>query len=126
MSSSDASAYSSLHKVPCGGEGTGPDPTDRAKCGWKWSVATDRWGVPLGWVIDGANRNDSVLLEPTLHAVADRGLLLDVQTLHLDRGYDSNLTLQRCSDLGLTDIICAKRRVKGTAKVRKPLSLGMR
>ena len=26
----------SLHKAPCGGEGTGPNPTDRAKLGWKW------------------------------------------------------------------------------------------
>lgn len=37
----------SLHKAPCGGEGTGPNPTDRAKTGWKWSVATDRWGIPI-------------------------------------------------------------------------------
>ena len=29
----------SLHKAPCGGEGTGPNPTDRSKIGWKWSVA---------------------------------------------------------------------------------------
>jgi len=27
-------------------------------------------------------------LEPTLHAVAARGLLADVETLHLDRGYE--------------------------------------
>jgi transposase len=116
----------SLHKAPCGGDGTGPNPTDRDKGGWKCSVATDRWSVPLGWVIDAANRNDSVLLEPTLQAVADRGLLLDVETLHLDRGYDSNVTLQRCTDLGLTDIVCAKRRPKGSPKVKKPLGLGMR
>jgi transposase len=116
----------SLHKAPCGGEGTGPNPTDRAKRGWKWGGATHRWGVPLGWVIDAANRNDSVLLEPTLQAIAHRGLLLDVETLHLDRGYDSNITLQRCTDLGLTDIVCAKRRPKGAPKVTKPLTLGMR
>ena len=54
----------SLHKAPCGGEGTGPNPTDRAKTGWKWSVATDTVGIPIGWVADGANRNDSILLEP--------------------------------------------------------------
>jgi transposase len=116
----------SLHKAPCGGDGTGPNPTDRAKSDGKWSVATDRWGVPLGWVIDAANRNDSVLLEPTLQAIADRGLLLDVETLHLDRGYDSNVTLQRCTDLGLTDIVCAKRRPKGSPKAKQPLTLGMR
>jgi transposase len=116
----------SLHKAPCGGEGTGPNPTDRGKSGWKWSVATDLFGIPIGWVIDGANRNDSVLLEPTLHAVAARGLLADIETLHLDRGYDSNLTLERCHGLGLTDIVCAKKKRKGEPNVNKPLTLGLR
>ena len=73
---SEVAVDGSLHKAPCGGEGTGPNPTDRAKIGWKWSVATDLFGIPIGWVIDGANRNDSILLEPTLQAVAARGLLL--------------------------------------------------
>jgi len=113
---SEVAVDGSLHKAPYGGEGTGPNPTDRAKIGWKWSVATDLFGIPIGWVIDGANRNDSILLKPTLQAVADRGLLHDVETLHLDRGYDSNLTTQRCHALGLTDIVCAKKK-------RKPRSL---
>jgi IS5 family transposase len=82
--------------------------------------------IPIGWVIDGANRNDSILLEPTLQAVADRGLLLDIETLHLDRGYDSALTTQRCQALGLTDIVCAKKKRKGEAKIKKPLTLGLR
>src|SRR5665811_2035490 len=80
------------------------------------SVATDLFGIPIGWVIDGANRNDSVLLEPTLQAVADRGLLADVETLHLDKGYDSALTTQRCHGLGLTDVVCAKKKRKGAPK----------
>ena len=113
---SEVAVDGSLHKAPCGGEGTGPNPTDRAKSGWKWSVATDLLGIPIGWVIDAANRNDSVLLQPTLQAVADRGLLSDVETLHLDRGYDSNLTTQRCHSLGLTDIVCAKKQPKTTGK----------
>jgi transposase len=123
---SEVAVDGSLHKAPCGGEGTGPNPTDRAKIGWKWSVATDLLGIPIGWVIDGANRNDSILLEPTLQAVADRGLLLDIETLHLDRGYDSALTTQRCHGLGLTDIVCAKKKRKGEAKIKKPLTLGLR
>jgi transposase len=123
---SEVAVDGSLHKAPCGGEGTGPNPTDRAKIGWKWSVATDLLGIPIGWVIDGANRNDSILLEPTLQAVADRGLLLDIETLHLDRGYDSFLTTQRCQALGLTDIVCAKKKRKGEAKIKKPLTLGLR
>jgi transposase len=72
----------SLHKAPCGGEGTGPNPTDRARLGWKWSVASERHGIPIGWAIDGANRNDLRLLEPTLDAIADTGLHLDIGTLH--------------------------------------------
>ncbi len=51
-------------------------------------MAAERHGVPIGWVIDGASRNDIRLLRPTLEAVADAGLLYDVETLHLDRGYD--------------------------------------
>ena len=125
---SETAVDGSLHKAPCGGEGTGPNPTDRAKIGWKWSVATDLFGIPIGWVIDGANRNDSILLQPTLQAVADRGLLADVQTLHLDRGYDSFLTTQRCQTLGLTDVVCAKKKRKGETKtkIKKPLTLGLR
>ena len=116
---SEVAVDGSLHKAPCGGEGTGPNPTDRGKIGWKWSVATDTVGVPIGWVIDGANRNDSVLLEPTLQSVASRGLLTDVETLHLDKGYDSHLTIERCHDLGVTDIVCAKRQPKVTAKRKR-------
>lgn len=115
---SEVAVDGSLHKAPCGGEGTGRNPTDRGKTGWKWSLATDRYGIPLGWVIAGANRNDSALLEPTLHAVADRGLLADLGTLHLDRGYDSQATIERCTALGITDLICAKKRPRGTPKTK--------
>jgi len=62
------------------------------------SIATDLFGIPIGGVIDGANRNGSILLAPTPHAVANRGLLLKVQTI------------------GLTDIVCAwnSNRNEGT------------
>jgi transposase len=92
----------SLHKAPCGGEGTGNSPVDRAKLGWKWSVAVDTHGIPLGWVIDGANRNDIRLLEPTLDAVAANGLLDDIETLSLDRGYDYPIVRTRLASYGLT------------------------
>ena len=54
---SEVSLDGSLHKAPCGGEGT------------------------------GANRNDVRMLIPTLEAVAEAGPLADIDTLHLDRGY---------------------------------------
>jgi len=68
-----------------------PEPTDHGKCGWKWSVATDRAGIPVGWETAGANRNDCVLLEPTVDAIDGRGLLADIDTMHLDRGYDNSI-----------------------------------
>ncbi len=74
---SEVSLDGSLHKSPYGGEGTGPNPTDRGKLGWKWSVAVEAHGIPIGWAIDGANRNDIRRLEPTLDAVDATGLLVD-------------------------------------------------
>jgi transposase len=113
---SDVSVDGSLHKSPCGGEGTGKNPTDRAKLGWKWSILTDRAGIPFGWAIDGANRNDSILLAPTLDDAAERGLLEDVETIWLDRGYDSEVTRERLAERLLDDAVIARRRKRGAAK----------
>src|SRR3954468_12444518 len=100
---SEVALDGSLHKAPYGGEGTGPNPTDRGKLGWKWSVAVDRHGVPIGWAIDGANRNDVRMLIPTIEAVAAVGLLVDIDTLHLDRGYDYPVVRERLAVFGLDD-----------------------
>ena len=87
----DCSVDASLQKAPRAGEGAGPSPVDRGKRGWKWSLFTDRNGIPLGWVAAPANRNDCVLLEPTLAEAARRGLVAECETLHLDRGYDNGV-----------------------------------
>lgn len=123
---SEVAVDGSQHKAPCGGEGTGPSPTDRAKLGWKWSIATDRNGIPLGWAIDGANRHDTVLFAPTLKMVADTGLVVDIETLHLDRGYDSAAIRQACADTGITDVVAARKRKPGQPAPKKKLTLGMR
>jgi len=62
---SEMAVDGSLHNSPAGGEGTGKNPTDRAELGWKWSILIDAKGIPIGRAIDGANRNDSILLAPT-------------------------------------------------------------
>jgi transposase len=123
---SECAIDGSQHKAPFGGEGTGPNPVDRGKRGWKWSLCTDRNGIPIGWVIDGANRNDMKLLEPTLAAVFERGLLADLETLHLDRGYGHNVIRAQCAEFGITDLICTKTRPAGTAKYATRVPLGMR
>jgi transposase len=123
---SEVSVDGSLHKAPMGGEGTGPNPTDRGKTGWKWSIATDTNGVPIGWVTEGANRNDSILLAPTLDDVKQRGLLSDIETLWLDRGYDSNLTRIRLAERGINDAMIAKRRTRGSGTGTKHQPMGLR
>lgn len=123
---SDVGLDGSLHKAPYGGEGTGPNPTDRAKSGWKWSVASERHGIPIGWAIAGANRNDIKLLHPTLESVAARGLLVDIETLHLDRSYDYPVVRKHLSTLGLDDVVIQRRGTKLPGVKRQPLRLGMR
>ena len=123
---SECSVDGSQHKAPTGGEGTGPSPVDRGKRGWKWSLFADRNGIPLGWVTDGANRNDCVLLAPTLAMVAERGLLTDAETLHLDRGYDNGIVRRLVAALGIDDLVCSKVRERGTATTKKLVPLGLR
>ena len=120
----------SQHKAPMGGEGTGPNPTDRGKSGWKWSLLTDRAGIPIGWTTDGANRHDTVLFSATLEPAVRRGLLCDIETLHLDRGYDSKGVQATCTEFGLADVICARQRrdgkKAGTKRAPRTRKLGMR
>lgn len=123
---SEVSLDGSLHKAPYGGEGTGPNPTDRGKLGWKWSVAVEAQGIPIGWAIDGANRNDVRMIEPTLDAVADDGLVLDIETLHLDRGYDYPVVRQRLERFGIGDLNVQRRGTKVPGVKRQPVRLGLR
>ena len=124
---SEVALDGSLHKAPCGGEGTGKNPTDRAKLGWKWSIATDAHGIPIGWAIDGANRNDVKMLDPTLDDLARAGLLEEIETLHLDRGYDYPKVRAQLAGRGLDDLNIQLRSRPGAATtVKQPMRLGLR
>ncbi len=123
---SDVAVDGSLHKAPAGGEGTGKNPTDRSKLGWKWSILTDLQGIPFGWTVDGANRNDSILLAPTLDDAAKRGLLGDIETLWLDRGYDSDATRERLARREIDDAVIAKKRKRGSKEPKKAQPMGLR
>ena len=119
---SDCAIDGSCQKAPCGGDGTGPSPVDRAKLGWKWSILTDRYGIPFGWTTAGANRNVIVLLGATLDDAATRGLLDEIDTLHFDKGYDSATMRTLTANAGLDDVVCAKRRKPGQPKPAKPVA----
>lgn len=53
-----------------GGELTGPNPTDRGKLGTKYHLLVTADGLPLAVAITGANRHDSMLVEPILDRLA--------------------------------------------------------
>jgi transposase len=123
---SEVAVDGSVHKAPAGGEGTGKSPVDRAKLGWKWSIATDAVGIPIGWTAEAGNCHDVRLLAPTLDTVAERGLLIDIGTLWLDRGYDGRPTRTWLSEHGIDDAIVARQREPGTAQGPTKYPMGLR
>ena len=73
------------------GKKTGRNPTDRGKLGTKRSLLTDGRGVPLGFALAGANRNDHKLMRETLEAIPvlrPKPTPEEPQGLCLDKGYD--------------------------------------
>jgi transposase len=81
-----------ITKAPGGGECAGRSPVDRGKQGMKRSSMTGGYGIPLDRVLAPASRHDSPLLAPTLDKLADLGPLPDDIRVHLDAGYDSQVT----------------------------------
>jgi transposase len=98
-----------ITKAPCGGQRSGRSPVDRGKRGIKRSVAVDADGIPLGAVAAPANRHDYPLLPETLDAVEEiLGALPQSARIHLDRGYDSDLTRERLAERDLIGVISEK------------------
>ncbi len=98
-----------ITKAPCGGERSRKNPVDRGKGGIKRSVLVDADGIPLGTVAAPANRHDSPLLGETLDSVEEiLGGLPEPARVHLDRGYDSDLTRKRLAERDLIGVICQK------------------
>jgi transposase len=81
-------------RAPCGGEKTGPNPTDRRKLGSKHHMLTDANGIPLAVILTEANRHDVTQLLPLLdkipHVKGKRGApRFRPHQVQGDRGYDS-------------------------------------
>jgi transposase len=106
---SDIAVDCCITKAPCGGERSGKSPVDRGKRGIKRSVAVEANGIPLGSIGAPANRHDSPLLPETLDAVEEMlGTLAEPVRVHLDRGYDSELTRKRLEERDLIGMISEK------------------
>ena len=100
------------------GKKTGANPTDRGKRGTKRSLLTEGHGVPIGLVVDGANRHDMKLTEPTLASVViERPEPTPEQQQHLclDKGYDYEAVRELVDRYGYT----AHIRARGEEKADK-------
>jgi putative transposase len=87
------------------GKKTGPNPTDRGKCGVKRSVLTEGHGVPVGLVIAGAQRHDMKLVRSTIQSiVVERPEPTEErpQGMCLDKGYDYDEVRDILREFGFT------------------------
>jgi len=103
-------------RAVCGGDLTGPNPTDRAKRGSKRHLICDGRGVPLAVRLTGANRNDSqealALVDtiPPLHGGRGRARCRPHCVLG-DRGYDA-ATIRHGLRMRRIHPLLARRRTK--------------
>lgn len=105
-----------MTKAPLGGEETGPNPTDRGKCGAKRHLLTEGHGLPVGLVITGANRHDKTQVEAVLDARAVISFEAE-QHLCADKGYDYDDVRQALSVAGY------RSHILGRGQERLALSL---
>jgi transposase len=109
----------SFAKAPEGGEGTGPNPTDRGKSGSKHHILTDGTGIPLNATTTAANVNEVTQLLRVLATMPpvggkpgpDRQLPDRIQG---DRGYDSEPLRVLLRWLGVTPVLGKRRADHGS------------
>lgn len=91
-----------------GGELIGPNPVDRSKNGTKYHLLVTADGLPLAIAITGANRHDSMLVEPILDRLRPvkgtgrgRPRRRPVK-LHADKAYDNRRVRRYLRTRGIT------------------------
>jgi transposase len=90
-----------LHRGEKGGAAAGPNPTDRGRPGTKRHLITDRRGIPLGFLLTGANVHDSTPFEALIDVVppipGKRGRpRRRPNKLHADKAYDHRRCREAC------------------------------
>lgn len=106
-------------RAPCGGQETGPNPTDRRKLGSKHHVLTDARGIPLAMTLTGANRHDVTQLLPLVDAVPSvrggRGRpRRRPRRVQGDRAYDSEPHRRELRRRGITPVLARRRTDHGS------------
>jgi transposase len=109
----------SFSKAPEGGEDTGPNPTDRSKCGTKHHVLTDAQGIPLNATVTGANVNEVTQVLDVLTDMPPVGGKPGPprerpERLQGDRGYDSEPLRIVLRWLGITPVLAERDTEHGS------------
>jgi transposase len=126
----EVSIDTSQHKAPMGGSGSGPSRVDRGKLGWKWSIAADANGIPIGWLAAAGNVSDHRLVEDTLAVLDSHGYEIEMEQAHLDRGYDAVWIRELFAESGIHAHIAHRARHlrgrKNGSRACHPIPLGRR
>lgn len=88
----------------------GKNPTDRGKIGTKRSGLTEG-GVPIGWAVEGAHRNDCKMARATIESIPvqrPEPTLEQPQGRCLNKGYDDDEVRDRRAECGVTAHIRAR------------------
>lgn len=107
----------SHHPAPGGGPGTGIAPAHKGRLAWKWCLGVDADGIPLGWTLDGGNRNDYLMLEPTLDVLTTGPVGRPIGTLHLDRGFGYKSLPERIAHYDIDQLNVLWRNKPGQGRV---------
>lgn len=106
-----------------GGQETGHNPTDCGKLGSKRHILVDARGIPLGVLVSGANRHDSVIFErcvdatPAIKGLAGRPRQRPTKW-YADKGYDYRWCRAHLKKRGITSSI-ARRGVESSERLGK-------
>ncbi len=117
LDTTDVTIDGSDHFAPGGGPGTAVGPKQHGRKGWKWCMGVDANGIPLGWVIDGANRQDYKLLQPTLDEITANPATAHIGTLHLDRGFGYPSLPDRVAGYNIDNLNVIWRKMPGHGRV---------
>src|SRR6187200_3294786 len=95
-----------------GGDLTGPNPTDRAKRGTKYHIATDGDGVPVACIATAANVNDTLAFERLF--LAAFAVMARIRTVFADTGYDAEDHRKLCRSFDIEPQIHKRGRPRGS------------
>jgi transposase len=95
-----------------GGDLTGPNPTDRAKPGTKYHVATTGDGVPVACAVTAANVNDTLVFERLF--LAAFAVMARIRTVFADKGYDAERHRALCRTFGAEPQIHKRGQPRGS------------